>query len=142
MLFARYSGGQTYGAHVDDAIMGGDRPMRTDVSVTVFLVNADQYEGGELVMDQTGGETSYKLNAGDVIASPSNTLHEVKPVTGGTRTVAVTWVQSMVRDPAHREILFDLDTARRRTFQAHGKTREFDLMSKSHANLMRMWAEV
>jgi PKHD-type hydroxylase len=142
MLFSRYSGGQNYGAHVDDALMGkGDGLTRSDVSLTVFLSDADSYEGGELVIEGTGGEQSFKLEAGSVITYPSNTLHYVAPVTSGTREVAVSWVQSLVRDPAHREMLFDLDTARRTLFQREGKSREFDLMTKTHANLLRMWAE-
>ena len=142
MLFSRYSGGQNYGAHVDDALMGsGDNLTRSDVSLTVFLNDAASYEGGELVIDGTGGEQRFKLDAGSVISYPANTLHYVAPVTAGTREVAVTWVQSLVRDPAHREMLFDLDSARRSLFQREGKSREFDLISKTHANLLRQWAE-
>jgi PKHD-type hydroxylase len=142
MLFSRYSGGQNYGAHVDDALMGsGESLTRSDVSLTVFLGDAESYEGGELVIEGTGGEQSFKLDAGSVITYPSNTLHYVAPVTSGTREVAVTWVQSLVREPAHREMLFDLDTARRSLFQREGKSREFDLISKTHANLLRQWAE-
>lgn len=148
MLFSRYEGGNAYGAHVDDALMGpgpsadgaGER-MRSDVSMTVFLRDPDEYEGGELVIEGTGGEQSFKLEAGHAITYPSNTLHYVAEVTGGTREVAVSWAQSLVRGPEQREILFDIDTARRTLFQREGKTREFDLMSKTHANLLRMWAE-
>lgn len=142
MLFSRYSGGQNYGAHVDDALMGsGETLTRSDVSLTVFLSDAESYTGGELVIEGTGGEQSFKLDAGSVITYPSNTLHYVAPVTSGTREVAVTWVESLVRDPAHREMLFDLDTARRNLFQREGKSHEFDLISKTHANLLRQWAE-
>ena len=142
MMFSRYSDGQNYGAHVDDAIMGrGDDVTRSDVSLTVFLSDAADYEGGELVIEGTGGEQTFKLDAGGVITYPSNTLHYVAPVTSGTREVAVSWAQSLVRDPQHREMLFDLDTARRSLFQREGKSREFDLISKTHANLLRMWAE-
>jgi len=142
MMFSRYSGGQNYGAHVDDAIMGrGDDVTRSDVSLTVFLSDANAYEGGELVIEGTGGEQTFKLDAGSVITYPSNTLHYVAPVTSGTREVAVSWAQSLVRDPQHREMLFDLDSARRGLFQREGKSREFDLISKTHANLLRMWAE-
>ncbi|RDD62401.1 Fe2+-dependent dioxygenase [Ferruginivarius sediminum] len=142
MLFSRYEPGMEYGAHVDDALMGRDgERMRSDVSMTVFLADADSYEGGELVMETTGGEQSYKLDAGAAIIYPSNTLHRVAPVTGGVREVAVSWAQSLIRAPEQREILLDLDTARRSLFQREGKSREFDLLSKSHANLLRMWAE-
>lgn len=148
MLFSRYEGGNAYGAHVDDALMGpgpktdsdGDR-MRTDVSMTVFLSDPESYEGGELVIEGTGGEQTFKLEAGHAITYPSNTLHYVAQVTRGTREVAVSWAQSLIRGPEQREILFDLDAARRMLFQREGKSREFDLMSKTHANLVRMWAE-
>ena len=141
-LFSRYSDGQSYGAHVDDAIMRADgATIRTDVSITVFLNDPDAYEGGDLVIEGTGGEQSFKLEAGAAIAYPSHTLHYVAPVTRGRREVAVTWAQSLIRNAEHREILFDLDTARRTLFHREGKSREFDLMSKSHANLLRLWAE-
>jgi len=148
MLFSRYQGGNAYGAHVDDALMGGGpdvdgdgQRMRSDVSMTVFLSDPQDYDGGELVIEGTGGEQSFKLEAGQVITYPSNTLHYVAEVTRGTREVAVSWAQSLVRGPEQREILFDLDTARRTLFQREGKSREFDLMSKTQANLLRMWAE-
>jgi PKHD-type hydroxylase len=143
MLFSRYQGGNAYGAHVDDALMGAGQGarMRSDVSMTVFLCDPQDYDGGELVIEGTGGEQSFKLEAGCVITYPSNTLHYVAEVTRGTREVAVSWAQSLVRSPEQREILFDLDTARRTLFQREGKSREFDLMSKSQANLLRMWAE-
>ena len=141
-LFSRYSDGQSYGAHVDDALMrAGEATIRTDVSVTVFLNDPESYAGGELVIESTGGEQSFKLEAGAVLAYPSTTLHYVAPITQGRREVAVTWAQSQVRSAEQREILFDLDTARRGLFQREGKTREFDLLSKSQANLLRLWAE-
>lgn len=148
MLFSRYQGGNAYGAHVDDALMGagpsaeddGER-MRSDVSMTVFLSDPESYDGGELVIETTGGEQSYKLPAGSLVAYPSTTLHRIAPVTDGVREVAVGWVQSLVRAPDCREILFDLDTARRAVFEQAGKSREFDLISKSYANLLRRWAE-
>jgi len=142
LLFSRYEAGMSYGAHVDDAIMGGDRPVRSDVSFTVFLAPPNAYDGGQLVIESAGGEQAYKLDAGHVIVYPSTTLHRVEPVTEGARYVAVGWLQSLVRDPAQREILFDLDTARRSLFRQHGKTSEFDHLSKTHANLLRMWADV
>lgn len=142
ILFSRYHDGMAYGAHVDDAIMGTGAPARSDVSVTVFLNDPADYDGGELVMETTGGEQAYKLEAGSAIAYPSTTLHRVEPVTRGARLVGVTWVQSFVRDAESREILFDLDTTRRTLFQQSGKTREFDLLSKSYANLLRKWSDL
>lgn len=140
VLISRYGEGMEYGPHVDDAIMGGQ--MRTDVSVTVFLNPPDDYDGGDLVIESAGGEQSFKLPAGHAIAYPSTTLHRVEKVTRGTRLVAITWVQSLVRGADDREILFDLDQARRALFAQQGKTREFDLIAKSYANLLRKWSEV
>ena len=84
----------------------------------------------------------FKLPAGHAILYPSSTLHHVEPVTRGARLAAVSWVQSYIRDPARREMLYDLETARRSLFEREGKTREFDLVSKTFANLFRMWAEL
>lgn len=144
MLFARYGEGRSYGTHMDDALMGLDDPagpMRTDVAVTVFLAPPDEYDGGELVVEAGGGEQAFKLNAGDAVAYPATTLHRVMPVTHGQRMVAVTWAQSLVRDAATREILFDLHAARRLVFEQNGKSAAFDLMSKSYANLLRRWSD-
>ncbi|MDQ2697104.1 MAG: Fe2+-dependent dioxygenase [Pseudomonadota bacterium] len=142
VLFSRYEPGMEYGAHVDDAVMGGARPLRSDLSLTLFLSDPADYDGGELIVETTAGEDSFRLEAGSMVVYPSSTLHRVAPVTRGVRLAAVTWVQSLVRDPARREILFDLDTVRRALHQRDGKSREFDLLAKSVANLLRLWAEV
>ena len=120
----------------------GYHPMRSDVSLTLFLSDPATYTGGELVIESTQGEQAFKLPAGAMIIYPSSTLHRVEPVTQGVRLAAVTWVQSLVRDMADREILFDLDTARKAVFAQHGKTAEFDLLSKSLANLLRKWVDL
>lgn len=138
LLLSRYEPGMGYGRHVDDALMG---ELRSDVSFTLFLSEPESYDGGELVMEGTGGEQAYKLPAGGLILYPSTTLHRVNEVTRGVRLAAVGWAQSLVRDPAERELLFDLDTARRRMFREHGKSPAFDLVAKSFANLLRRWAE-
>ncbi len=140
-MFARAGVGEGYGPHVDDALMAQRPHLRSDASVTVFLSAPESYDGGELVIDTTGGEQSFKLSAGSAVIYPSTSLHRVEPITSGERDVAVTWVQSLVRSAEKREILFDLDRARRAIFREHGKTAEFDLVSKSHANLLRLWAE-
>lgn len=140
MLFSRYEQGMSYGRHVDNALMGDDF-WRSDVSFTVFLNDPSTYAGGELVIESTDSERIYKLEAGKAIVYPSSTLHWVEPVTEGVRLAAVGWVQSLVRDFNEREILFDLDTARRSIFAKEGKSIEFDLISKSYANLLRKWAE-
>jgi len=138
ILFSRYHTGQQYGSHVDDALMGG---VRTDVSFTLFLADPDSYEGGDLVMETTAGEMAFKLPAGAGLFYPSTTLHRVDPVRTGERLCVVGWIRSYVRDPADRELLFDLDTARTALFNAQGKTAEFDLLSKCLSNLLRRWAE-
>lgn len=138
ILFSRYDGTMHYGTHVDDALMQG---MRVDLSFTLFLADPEAYDGGELVIESTSGEESHKLAAGSMIVYPATTLHRVESVTRGTRLAAVGWARSFIRDGAQRELLFDLDTARRALFQREGKTAEFDLMSKSLANLIRMWAD-
>ncbi len=138
LILSRYEPGMNYGSHVDDALMNG---MRTDVSFTLFLSDPDTYDGGALVIETSGGEDDIKLPAGSLVAYPSTTLHRVEPVTRGARLAAVGWARSFIRDAAKRELLFDLDTARQALFAREGKTAEFDLLSKSTANLLRMWAE-
>ncbi|VEP12006.1 putative enzyme [Hyella patelloides LEGE 07179] len=142
ILFSRYDVGMSYDRHVDNALMNNGRMWRTDVSFTIFISSPSEYKGGELVIEGADEEKSYKLEAGSAIIYPATTLHRVNPVTQGTRFVAVGWVQSLVRSASDREILFDLETARRVIFTRDGKTAEFDLISKSIANLLRKWAEV
>ncbi|WP_026788526.1 Fe2+-dependent dioxygenase [Planktothrix rubescens] len=142
IIFSRYDVGMYYGSHFDNAIMGDESISRSDVSLTLFLTDPNTYQGGELVIETSLGEQSFKLDAGSAIVYPSSTLHRVETVTEGTRWAAVTWIQSLIRDPSEREILFDLDTARRSIFQQYGKTIEFDLIAKSHANLLRKWADI
>lgn len=137
-LFSRYRPGHAYGAHVDNALIGG---VRTDVSFTLFLSDPESYEGGDLIIDQPSGEEAFKLAAGGAVAYPATTLHRVAPVTRGERLAAAGWVRSYLRDPAHRELLFDLETARRRLFEREGKTADGDLLAKCAANLLRLWCE-
>lgn len=141
VLASRYEEGMSYGTHTDNALMGDQEFWRVDVSFTLFLTNPETYTGGELVIENSDEERSYKLKAGSMIVYPSTTLHRVEPVTQGVRLAIVGWVQSLVRDPANREILFDLDTTRRSIFAKEGKTIEFDLVSKTYTNLLRRWAE-
>lgn len=138
MLLSRYDPGMEYGRHTDNALMG---QYRSDVSFTVFLSDPATYEGGELVMEGADTEQSYKYAAGAAIAYPASTLHRVNPVISGVRLAAVGWIHSWVKEPAQREILFDLDTVRRSLYAQTGKTNEFDLLCKSLANLTRRWAE-
>ena len=139
-LFARYVPGMEFGTHMDNPLMGPDH-LRSDVSVTIFLSEPEDYDGGELVMETTGGEAAYKLPAGSAVTYPTTMLHRVEPVTRGTREVAVTWAQSLVRRADQREILFDLERVGRTIFERDGKSEEFDLINKSTANLRRMWVD-
>lgn len=138
LILSRYERGMRYGAHVDDAMMGD---LRADVSFTLFLSDPAGYAGGELVIDGPGGTQEFKLPPGSLVTYPSTTLHHVAEVTSGARYAAVGWAQSLIRDAARRELLFELDSARRALFRQGGKTAEFDLVTKSFSNLLRMWAE-
>jgi len=146
VVFNRYAVGMTYGSHIDDPVMNSAKVfsgrIRTDVAFTLFLSDPNSYAGGELVIDQGGAEQRVKLPAGGMVAYPAQTLHRVNPVTEGARIAAVGWVQSELRDPQQRQIVFDLDVVRRNVFQAEGKSRNFDLLSKTHANLLHLWAEL
>ena len=138
LLISRYGQGQNYGTHVDDALMRG---LRTDVSFTVFLSEPESYTGGELVIETSAGEHPFKLAAGAMIVYPSTTLHRVAPVESGIRLAAVGWARSYVRSGENREVLFDVETARRDLFAREGKSNAFDLLSKCSTNLLRLWAE-
>lgn len=137
LILSRYRTGQTYGLHVDDAIMSG---LRTDLSFTLFLADPDSYGGGALVVEDALESRAIKLKAGDLVLYPSDTLHRVEPVSHGERLCVVGWVQSLIRDPAQREMLFDLDQAVETVFAAEGKSALFDELAKTRSNLTRMWA--
>lgn len=138
LKFSRYRDGMEYGSHVDDPVMAG---VRSDISYTLWLADPGSYDGGELVMENMDGRRPYKLGRGELIAYSSTSLHHVTPVTRGERICAVGWAQSWVRDSAQREILYELDVCRRALFKRESKSREFDLITKSHANLVRMWTD-
>ncbi len=142
-IFARYQPGMTYGDHVDDPLMGlsGQR-FRSDVSMTVFLREPESYEGGELVVRTTFGERRVKLSAGSAVIYPSSSLHHVAEVTRGERLVALAWIQSYVRDPAQRELLYELDLAREHLLEQAPGEPTTGLVDKSYANLLRMWSDV
>jgi PKHD-type hydroxylase len=140
ILFSRYTEGMSYGSHVDNAFMGAEC-YRSDVSFTIFLSPPESYEGGELTIESIEDERTFKLESGSIVLYPSSFLHRVETVTAGERLVCVGWIQSLIRHPYQREILFDLDTARRSIFAQQGKTIEFDLISKTHSNLLRLWAD-
>ena len=136
LLFSRSGAGEGYGRHVDNAWMRGGR---SDLSFTVFLSEPEAYAGGDLVLESPGGEESFRLPAGHAVVYPSTLLHRVEPVTAGERLVAVGWIESRIRHADQRELLFELDTARRALFERHGKDEIFDLISRSYSNLLRRW---
>ncbi|MGN6112762.1 MAG: Fe2+-dependent dioxygenase [Luteimonas sp.] len=143
VLFNRYGPGMEYGPHVDAPVMGAlNNAVRTDVAITIFLNDPASYEGGELVAQVDGYDGEFKLEAGAAVAYPGNTLHHVRAVASGTRDAAILWVQSQVRDPARRALLWDLENAKRQVFGREGKSPTFDAIDRSLANLVRMWAEV
>lgn len=141
-LISRYRPGMAYGAHVDDALMGASgNKERTDVSVTVFINDATEYEGGELVIHSPYGPQEVKLPARFAVIYPSGTLHEVAEVTKGQRLVAVTWVQSYVRDERQRQFLSDAAAIRDKLHAIDPKGSETDTAFRLYTNLLRMWAE-
>lgn len=140
-IFARYQPGMRYGDHVDDPIMGGGK-FRTDVSMTIFLNEPDSYEGGELVIRTPFGDQKVKLAAGSAVVYPSRSVHHVADVTRGERLVALTWIQSFVREPDRRELLFELDQAREHLLRTEPDSEHAKRVDRSYANLLRMWAEL
>jgi PKHD-type hydroxylase len=144
-MFNRYSGGQHFGTHVDGAIRqvpGTPHRIRTDLSATLFFAGPEEYDGGELVIQDTYGAKSVKLSAGAMILYPASSLHHVAPVTRGTRLCSFFWIQSLVRDDGDRSLLFEMDVAiQRLTAQQTGNPAVVQLTGVYH-NLLRKWAEV
>ncbi len=140
LIVARYTPAMAYGAHVDDPLMGGGK-LRTDLAFTLFLSAPEDYTGGELQLRTAFGWQTVKLPAGDLVLYPASSLHQVTPVTQGERVVAVGWAQSLVRDAAQRELLYELDQAREALLATAPQAATTALVSRSYANLLRMWAE-
>lgn len=144
-LFNRYRGGQSFGNHVDNAIRqvpGTLHRLRTDLSATLFLTAPEEYEGGELMVEDTYGVHSVKLPAGHMVLYPSTSLHHVRPVTSSARISSFFWIQSMVRDDGQRTLLFDLDSAIQRVsgdFPDHPSAVQ---LTGVYHNLLRRWAEL
>ena len=144
-LFNRYQDGQSFGNHVDNAIRqvtGTPHRVRTDLSATLFFSNPDEYDGGELVVEDTYGVHSVKLPAGYLILYPSSSVHHVRPVTRGVRLASFFWIQSMVRDDSERTILFDLDVAIQRLMNDVPEHRSVVELTSLYHNLLRHWADV
>jgi PKHD-type hydroxylase len=144
-LFNRYAGGHAFGSHVDNAIRqvpGTPHRVRTDLSATLFFVDPDGYEGGELVVEDTYGAHRVKLPAGDMVLYPATSLHHVTPVTSGARVSSFFWIQSLVRDDGRRTLLFDMDTAIQRLARDvpdHPSTMQ---LTGVYHNLLRQWSEL
>jgi PKHD-type hydroxylase len=144
-LFNRYQGGHSFGNHVDNAVRQigstGHR-IRTDLSATLFLAEPDEYDGGELTVEDTYGVHKVKLPAGDMVLYPSSSLHSVTPVTRGARVASFFWIQSMIRDDGRRTLLFDLDVSIQqlsRDVPAHPSVVQ---LTGVYHNLLRQWAEM
>jgi PKHD-type hydroxylase len=138
VMVNQYQENMEYGLHVDDALMGH---VRTDISFTLGLSPIDSFEGGELVIEDTTGERSWKLGKGDVLVYPSHYLHRVNAIRTGERLAMVGWIQSHVRSAEQRELLFDLKCSMSEEFEQRGKTQQYDRLSKSYNNLLRRWAD-
>ena len=144
-LFNRYSGGQSFGTHVDNAIRqvtGTEHRIRTDLSATLFFSDPDEYDGGELVVEDNFGVQRVKLNAGSMILYPASSLHHVTPVTRGARVSSFFWIQSMVRDDGERTLLFDLDSSIQRLSAESPDHPSVVQLTGVYHNLLRRWADV
>ena len=143
-LFNRYEGGMHFGSHVDGAIRlvpGSGVRVRTDISITLFLTPPDEYDGGELLIEDTYGVQEVKLPAGHAIVYPGTSLHQVRPVTRGARVSSFFWAQSLVRDDTQRAMLFDLDGAIQRLNASNGDEAARRTLVGCYHNLLRMWSE-
>jgi PKHD-type hydroxylase len=144
-LFNRYRGGESFGTHVDNAIRqvsGTGLRIRTDLSATLFFSEPDEYEGGELVIEDNYGVQRVKLNAGSLILYPASSLHHVTPVVRGARLASFFWIESMVRDDGQRTLLFDLDTSIQRLGQDAPDHPSVVQLTGVYHNLLRRWADV
>lgn len=144
-MFNRYAGGQAFGNHVDGSIRnvpGTNHRLRTDLSCTLFFANPEEYDGGELIIEDTYGSKSVKLPAGHLILYPSTSLHQVTPVTRGSRLCAFFWLQSMIRDDGRRRLLFDMDVAIQRFGTENATHPSVVQLTGVYHNLLRQWAEL
>lgn len=144
-LFNRYNGGQSFGSHIDNAVRqvkGTSNRIRTDLSATLFLTPPEEYDGGELIIEDTYGTQSVKLPAGDMVLYPATSLHQVQPVTRGSRISSFFWIQSMIRDDGQRTLLFDLDMAIQQISGDIPDHPSAVQLTGVYHNLIRMWAEL
>ena len=142
-LYARYRSGMAYGDHLDDPVMGADGvKYRSDIAVTIFLCEPQEYDGGELVIRSPAADQEVKLPAGDAVLYPAGSIHHVNPVTQGERLVALTWVQSLIRDPGQRELLYGLNAAREKLLHSAPDAAETAQVNAAYLNLIRMWSDL
>ncbi|HVZ69968.1 MAG TPA: Fe2+-dependent dioxygenase [Rhizomicrobium sp.] len=144
-LFNRYDAGMDFGMHIDNSIRfvpGAPIRVRTDLSATLFLTEPEDYDGGELIIEDTYGVQQVKFAAGDMVLYPATSRHRVNPVTRGSRWASFFWIQSMVRDDGKRTLLFDLDTAIQSLRAKDGESAEAIKLTGIYHNLVRRWAEV
>lgn len=143
-MFNQYKNGMDFGAHIDNAVrthaISGVH-VRTDISCTLFLEAPENYDGGELVVEDTYGQKAVKLPAGDMVLYPGSSLHQVRPVTSGARLACFFWVQSMIRDDARRTLLFDMDAAIVTLREQIGDNAAVIRLTGNYHNLIRMWAD-
>ena len=143
LIFNRYDPGMEYKDHIDAALMGETgRPLRADISFTIFLSEAEDYEGGEFVLQTPYGEQRIKSAAGDAMLYPSVSLHRVDPVTTGARWAAVGWIQSYIQDNAQRQMVYQMDQLRHEMAADFPESAYPEKFGVIHQNLIRMWAEV
>jgi PKHD-type hydroxylase len=145
-LFNRYDVGHTFAPHIDNAIRvqrDGERSVRTDLAATLFLTEPEDYDGGELVVEDTYGSHEVKLPAGDLVLYPASSVHHVAPITRGARVSAFFWIQSMIRDDGQRALLFNMDVAIQQLAARVGNADpQIVALTGAYHNLLRRWAEV
>lgn len=141
-FYTRYKNGMEYGEHIDDPIMGEGQRYRSDIAITIFLTSPDEYEGGELIIQSPYGEQKIKYPAGDAVLYPASTRHQVTPVTHGERLVAVTWVQSLIRNNEQRDLLYQLSHTREKMLRRDPNSEDTKRIDNVYVNLVRMWSEV
>ena len=138
IMFTKSLKGMSYGRHIDNAFMSSGR---ADLSFTILLSEKNQYEGGELLIENLNAENEFKLNLGEILIYPSTYLHSVQEVQKGERMVCVGWIESYVKSIEEREYLFDLDAGAKSLLAKHGRSDELDLIFKSYSNLLRVMGD-
>lgn len=141
-LVSSYTGGMSYGWHVDSPLMGANPTIRTDVGMTIFLSDPESYEGGDLVIQSPSGPVSVKMAKGDAIIYPTTRLHGVAPVESGNRIVAVSWMQCAIRNSDQRELLFQLRSVQESIYQKDPLSTENQMLQQIYSNLLRQWCEL